>query len=70
MGIGVSIFLMAIGAVLTFAVSATAKGFNFDAIGVVLMIVGAIGLVVAMIVGSSQRGDDVTVVEEGHHHHA
>jgi len=71
MGIGVSIFFIAVGAVLAFAVPGTTNGFNFDAVGIILMAAGAIGLVVAMIIASSHRGgDDVTVVDEGHHHHA
>ena len=44
MGIGISIFLLAAGAVLAFAVETTAEGVDLDAIGVILMIVGGIGL--------------------------
>ena len=71
MGIGISVFLIAVGAVLTFALHATQGGFNFDAIGIILMAVGAIGLVVALIIGASANrgGSDVTVVERGHDHY-
>lgn len=44
MGIGVSLFLLAVGAILKFAVSTTTEGINLDVIGVILMVVGSIGL--------------------------
>lgn len=47
MGIGVSIFLGAVGAILTFAVTETVQGINLNTVGVVLMIVAAIGLLVS-----------------------
>lgn len=49
MGIGVSLFLLAIGAILTFAVEVTTEGFNINTIGVILMIVGALGLLLTML---------------------
>ena len=44
MGIGVSVFLLAIGAILAFAVDVTTQGFDLNTVGVILMIVGVIGL--------------------------
>ncbi len=44
MGIGASIFLLAVGAILAFAVDFRASGIDINAVGVILMIVGAIGL--------------------------
>jgi hypothetical protein len=44
MGIGVSIFLLALGAILAFAVNVQASGIDINTVGVILMIVGAIGL--------------------------
>jgi len=65
MGIGLSIFLIAVGAIITFAVHASVSGVSLSTIGIILMVVGAIGLIVAMtIFGGSRRGD--TVVEERH----
>jgi hypothetical protein len=62
MGIGVSIFLIAVGAILTFAVNATVSGVSIQTIGVILMIAGALGLIVAlMIFGPRRRAG---VVEE------
>lgn len=64
MGIGVSIFLMAVGAVLTFAINAEAEGFNINTIGIILMVVGALGLLASMVIfGGSREGPP-----EGHHH--
>jgi hypothetical protein len=50
MGIGVSVFLLAVGAILTFAVEVEATGFNINTVGIILMICGAIGLLLTMLV--------------------
>lgn len=44
MGVGVSVFLLALGAILTFAVDATLSGVDLDVVGIILMVAGAIGL--------------------------
>ncbi len=66
MGIGVSLFLLAIGAILAFAVEVTTEGFNIDTVGVILMIVGGIGLLLSLMFWSSwggfNRGDNTTTV--------
>ncbi|HET7489756.1 MAG TPA: hypothetical protein VFJ85_17650 [Acidimicrobiales bacterium] len=68
MGIGVSVFLIAVGAILTFAIDVTTKGVNLDTVGVILMIVGAIGLLASMLFWSSfspyGRGRDDVVVRD------
>jgi hypothetical protein len=56
MGLGVSIFLIAVGAILTWAVNATVSGLELDTIGVILMVVGILGLVLSMIFWSSWGG--------------
>ncbi len=56
MGISLSILLVAVGAVLTWAVSAEAQGININAVGVILMIVGGIGLLVSLAFWSSWGG--------------
>jgi hypothetical protein len=53
MGIGVSLFLIAVGAILTFAVNVTTSGFNIDTVGIILMIVGGLGLILSMLFWSS-----------------
>lgn len=61
MGIGTSIFLIALGAILKFAVTATVSGIELSTVGVILMIVGAIGLAVSlMLMSRANRGAVVT----------
>jgi len=59
MRIGVSLLLIAIGAVLKFAVTKQVSGVNVGAVGIVLMVVGVIGLVLTLILMSSRRRTDV-----------
>lgn len=66
MGIGTGIFLLAVGAVLAFAVNASISGISLTAVGVILMIAGAIGLAVALIARSRPTEEHV-VHERGHH---
>ena len=56
MGISVSILLIAVGAILTWGVTAEAEGLDVNAIGVILMIVGVLGLVISMLFWSSWGG--------------
>jgi Domain of unknown function (DUF6458) len=56
MGISVSILLIAVGAILTWGVTAEAEGIDVDAVGVILMIVGLLGLVLSLIFWSSWGG--------------
>lgn len=55
MGTGVSIFLIAVGAILTFAVEADISGLDIDVVGIILMIVGAIGLLLSLFIIDSWR---------------
>lgn len=50
MGIGISVFLLAVGAVLTFAVNAAVNGFSIHSVGIILMVVGGIGLLAAILI--------------------
>ena len=56
MGISLSIFLIAIGAILAWAVDAEVQGIDIQVAGVILVIVGAMGLVVSLIFWSSWGG--------------
>ncbi|HKN89359.1 MAG TPA: hypothetical protein VJ622_03685 [Acidimicrobiia bacterium] len=49
MGIGVSIFLIAVGAILAFAVHVPSNGINLDTVGVILMILGLVGLLASLV---------------------
>jgi hypothetical protein len=48
MGIGTSIFLIAVGAILRYAVNVTVQGVEIDTVGLILIVVGAIGLVISL----------------------
>jgi hypothetical protein len=63
---GLSIFLIAVGAILYFAVSTSVSGLNLDTVGVILMIVGALGLVVSLIsLGATRARVGRTTVVQG-----
>jgi hypothetical protein len=49
MGIGISIILMAVGAVLAFGVHVASNGIDINTVGVILMVVGGIGLLVTLV---------------------
>ena len=48
MTIGFSLFAIAVGAILKFAVTAQVAGINISTVGVILMVAGAIGLLVSL----------------------
>jgi hypothetical protein len=75
MGIGVSLILIAVGAVLTWAVNASVSGLDINTVGVILMVVGAVGLLLSLMFWSSwggfgsaaegRGGRRVTTIDEG-----
>jgi hypothetical protein len=56
MGIGVSLILIAVGAIITFAVHVSSSGFNLHTIGIILLVVGCIGVLLSLIFWSSWGG--------------
>ncbi len=67
MGIGTSLLLIAVGAVLRFAVSVSTHGFSVHTIGVILMIVGAVGLLLSLLwvtALSERRGRPARYVQD------
>jgi hypothetical protein len=57
MGIGVSLLLIAVGAVITFAIHVSSgSAFNLHTVGVILLVVGAIGVLLSIIFWSSWGG--------------
>lgn len=57
MGIGVGLVLLAAGAIMAFAIEVEESGgFDINTIGVILMVVGAIGIIFSMIFWSSWGG--------------
>ena len=71
MGLPVSLILIAVGAVLAWAVSVDTNGFNVNTIGYILLVVGIIGAVLSMVFWSSWAGPGywsrrrTTYVDEG-----
>ena len=53
MSIGASIFLLVVGAILTFAVNVDAEGFNINTVGIILMVAGVIGLLLSLLFWSN-----------------
>jgi hypothetical protein len=79
MGVATSIVIFAIGAILRFATTVHTTNFNIHTVGVILMVVGAVGFVVSLIFWASWGGfggrqrnrsvyhrGDGTIVEERH----
>jgi len=70
MGLGVGIFLIAVGAILAFAIHVTTTGVDLHTIGIILMIVGALGTALSLVLWSSwigpgyRRGATTTTVDD------
>jgi len=59
MSVGLSIFLIAVGAILKYAVTERIEGVRIDVVGTILIIVGILGLVISilyMLLSTSDRG--------------
>jgi hypothetical protein len=55
MGIGTSLFLIAVGAILYFAVNASISGLSIATVGIILMVVGVLGLLISLFMVSADR---------------
>jgi hypothetical protein len=55
MRVGLSLILLAAGAVLTWAVNATVSGVDIKVVGVILMVVGALGIILSLVTLESFR---------------
>ncbi len=65
MSLGASLFLLAAGAILTFAVEAEVSGIDVNVVGIILMVIGAIGLLFSLVYMSRSRAaSSRTVVRE------
>lgn len=64
MRIGSSVFLIALGAILTFAVEADVPYISLDLVGYILMIAGVIGLVWALLASNRTRTTETRVVND------
>jgi len=56
MGLGTSIFLIAVGAILDFAVNWHARGVDLKTVGLILMVIGAIGLILSLLFWNNWGG--------------
>lgn len=55
MGIGTSIFLIAVGAILTFALETSVAGIDLDVVGWILMAAGVLGLIMTTLIWGRRR---------------
>lgn len=64
MAIGTSIFLIAVGAVLKFAVTATVSGISLATVGTILIVLGVIGLLISLVFVLQAGRRDAVVTRE------
>jgi hypothetical protein len=64
MGIGTSIFLIAVGAILYFAVDASVQGLEIQTVGLILMICGILGLLLSIFLLRGPRATERTVYRD------
>ncbi len=66
MATGISLFFLAVGAILTFAVETSVSGVDLDTIGVILMVIGLLGMLFGLVLWDNwsprgYRNDEVEV---------
>jgi beta-lactamase regulating signal transducer with metallopeptidase domain len=64
MGIGTSLFLIAAGAILRYAVSDAISGVNLATVGLILLIVGILGLVISLFMTFAYTRRDTVVTRD------
>lgn len=64
MRIGSSVFLIALGAILTFAVEADIPYISLDLVGYILMAAGVVGLIWALLASNRSRSTETRVVQD------
>ena len=64
MGIGTSVLLIAVGAILKFAVTATVSGISLATVGTILLLVGIVGLLISLVFLMQARGRNDVVVQD------
>ena len=65
MATGISLFFLAVGAILTFAIDTSVSGVDIDTIGVILMVIGLLGMLFSLVLWDSwtPRGRDDVVLD-------
>ena len=66
MGIGTSLFLIAAGAILRYAVSDAVNGVNLATVGLILLIVGVLGLVISLFMTFAYSRRETVVTRDRH----
>jgi tellurite resistance protein TehA-like permease len=64
MGIGTSLFLIAAGAILRYAVKDSVSGIDVPTVGLILLIVGIVGLIISLVLMLAPRRRDTTVTHD------
>ncbi len=64
MGVGISIFLLALGGILAFAVTAEVSGVDIAVVGFILMAVGVVGIIISLVLMNQRSNTSHRVVEE------
>lgn len=64
MGIGAGVLLMAVGAILAFGVNFAVPHANLQMIGIILMAVGALGLIISLVLLAPRRGGGPPLYDE------
>jgi hypothetical protein len=68
MATGLSLFFLAVGAILTFAVETSVQGVDLDTIGVILMVIGLLGMLFSLVVFDTwtprPRRDDNVIIDD------
>ena len=69
MATGLSLFFLAVGAILTFAINTTVSGVDLDTIGVILMVIGLLGMLFSLVLWDNwgpraNRVDDDVIVDD------
>jgi len=70
--LGLSLFLVALGAILAFAVNVSVTGIDISVVGVILMVVGLVGMVMSLLFWTSFapfRRTEIEVHDTADHHH-
>lgn len=64
MGVGISIFLLALGGILAFAVTADVNGLDIAVVGFILMAAGVVGIIISLVMMNQRSNTSHRVVEE------
>jgi hypothetical protein len=64
MGIGTSLFLIAAGAILRYAVEDSISGINLETVGLILLIVGVVGLIISLVLLLAPRRSETVVTHD------